>query len=114
MDAMVIDAIDHIALCIADSINDLPVNEREKQRNELVKSFADGLLSKAKAAENRHQQTAKDSLNVYIAYIKPTREERKSASTLQEKTTVNPDTVIDDPIKRFMEMRANAEEHVKV
>ena len=115
LDAMVIDAIDHIALCIADSINDLPEEEREKQRNELVKTFADGLLLKAKAAENRHQQVAKDSLNLYIAYVKPSREDRRIADIMPPPKENIPDSkqepvFKDDHIKKFLEMKVKLEE----
>jgi hypothetical protein len=118
MDAMVIDAIDHIALCIADSVNDLPDEEREKQRNEIVKTFADGLLLKAKAAENRHKQTAKDSLNMFMAYVKPSRDERKAANQVSDVESI-PEKIPElkqepvteeDHIKRFRELRAKFEE----
>jgi hypothetical protein len=123
MDAMIFDAIDHIALCIADSINDLPEGDREKRRNELVKIFADGLLIKAKSAENRHQQAAKDSLNIYIAYVKPSREDRKSKIPVSQsepisEPTSDPPIKEEDLFKRFMELRAKSEEetseHVKI
>jgi hypothetical protein len=110
MDAMIFDAIDHIALCIADSINDLPDEERERKRNELVKTFADGLLIKAKSAENRHQQSAKDSLNVYIAYVKPSRDERKSTLPAQVDPPQKPDVNEEDLIKKFMELKVKSEE----
>jgi len=75
-DAMVIDAIDHLALCIADSLNGLPEEERDKQRLELVKMFAEGLLIKSKNAETLHKVPAKASINLYMSYIRPSAETR--------------------------------------
>lgn len=114
LDSMVIDAIDHIALTIADAVNDLPEEEREKQRILLVKSFSDGLLNKAKLAENRHKQVAKDSINMYLAYLKPARnipipeqKEETKPSNNQKTSNMNDE---EECIKKFMELKAKSEE----
>ncbi len=100
-DAMVIDAIDYMASCIADSLSDLPVEERDKQRNELVRTFAEGLLIKAKNAENRNKAPAKKSLSLFIAYIRPTPAERLSMETQMQ--SQQPDMVDENRIRLFQE-----------
>lgn len=109
MDTMVIDAIEHIAMCIADSISDVPEQEREAKRIEIVKTFAEGLLIKAKKAENRHKTPAKESINMYMAYVKPAKSDKREEIFLNgvivKEESDKPKDTTEDDIRKFQEAR---------
>jgi hypothetical protein len=110
-DTMVIDAIDHIANCIADAIHDLPEEERDKRRVEFVKTFAEGLLLKAKKADNRHKEPAEKSINLYVSYIRPSEEERKLTKKEVPNLLANEETAIEEnKFNRFREKLVEEEE----
>ena len=110
-DTMVIDAIDHIATCIADSIRDLPEEDRDKRRIEIIKSFAEGLLLKAKQAETMRKEPAEKSINFYMSYVRPTEEERKSVKPIIQKIMATEEATIEEKrIIQFQERLVNSVE----